>query len=309
MFVGTEGGCAWSASASADWLTFSGDSSGDGPGVVEFRVAANTGSESRSGTITIGENLVTITQDGTSSKRPVIFSAGVVNGASFERGITSGSWISIFGANLSLTERLWDGADFNGVNLPTSLDGVSVTINGRPAYMYYIGPGQLNVLVPDDQTIGLVKLEVTTPEGTSDAYEVYKVPTDPALFKFVPEGRRYAAAVHLDSWLVAKAGLFPGAATRPAKGGDIVQFFGTGFGETNPPVSSAQLVAQPAPLARPIVFRIGGRFAVVQYAGLVGSGLIQFNVVIPSLPPGDHLVEIFIDGVPIQREVYVTVGE
>ena len=33
--------------------------------------------------------------------------------------------------------------------MPTSLDGVSVTIGGKPAYVSFISPGQLNVLAPD----------------------------------------------------------------------------------------------------------------------------------------------------------------
>jgi len=49
--------------------------------------------------------------------------------------------------------------------------------------------------------------------------------------------------------------------------------------------------------------------AEVQFAGIVSSGLYQFNVVIPEgLEPGDHLVEIFLNGVPIQQVVYITVG-
>ncbi len=308
VFVGTDSGCTWNATSSANWLTLS-DAGGDGPGVVEFQLAANTDSEPRSGTITIGETPITITQDGAASQRPIIFSAGVVNGASFTGGITSGSWISILGANLSPTKRAWLEADFNGANLPTSLDGVSVTINGRPAYIYYIDPSQLNVLAPDDETIGLVKLVVTTPEGSSDTYEVYKLPTDPALFQLYTAGRRYAVAVHADGSLVAKSELFPGAAASPGRAGEAVMFYGTGFGRTDPPVPSAQLVARAVSLARPIVIRIGGRIAEQQYAGLVGSGLVQLNAVIPDLPPGDYLVEIYIDGVPIQQGVYITIGE
>ena len=309
VFINTDAGCAWNATSDAAWLTLDEPASGSGPAAVGFQVAANTGEASRTGSITIGGVPVAITQDGTASTRPVIFSAGVVNGASFAAGITSGSWISILGSNFSPTARLWGDADFNGANLPTALDGVSVTINGRPAYIFYIGPGQLNVLAPDDEATGAIKLVVTTPNGSSDPYEVYKLPLDPALFLFDPENRRYAAAVHADGSLVAKDELLPGAATSPAKPGETILLFGTGFGLTDPPVPSAQLVAQPARLARPIVVRIGGKIAEQQFAGVVGSGLNQFNVVIPDLKPGDYLVEIFIDGVPIQQGVYVTVGE
>ena len=60
----------------------------------------------------------------------------VENGASFLPGFSQGSWISIKGANLSGTTRIWTVADFNGVNLPTQLDQVSVTVDGKPAFVY-----------------------------------------------------------------------------------------------------------------------------------------------------------------------------
>jgi len=43
----------------------------------------------------------------------------------------------------------WNTSIVNGV-LPPSLDGVSISMGGQPAYMYYpIAPGQLNVLAPN----------------------------------------------------------------------------------------------------------------------------------------------------------------
>ena len=46
---------------------------------------------------------------------------GVVQAASFEPGITSGSWFSILGWNLARSTRLWEGADFDGDRLPLKL--------------------------------------------------------------------------------------------------------------------------------------------------------------------------------------------
>ena len=51
--------------------------------------------------------------------------------------------------------------------LPTTLDGVSVTMGGKPAYVYFISSGQLNVLAPDLGS-GPVPVTVTTPAGTTD---------------------------------------------------------------------------------------------------------------------------------------------
>ena len=47
--------------------------------------------------------------------------------------------------------------------LPTSLDGVSVNVGSKPAYVYFISPTQINVQAPDVGT-GPVPVTVTTPE-------------------------------------------------------------------------------------------------------------------------------------------------
>ena len=63
---------------------------------------------------------------------------------------------------IHLLDYTWGGADFNGPNAPTSLDGVSVTVNNKPAFVYYISPGQININVPDDTATGEVAIQVTT---------------------------------------------------------------------------------------------------------------------------------------------------
>ena len=60
-----------------------------------------------------------------------------------------GSWLEIFGTNLSVDDARVGRFGFRGNVAPTSLDGVSVTIGGKNAYVAYVSPTQLNVLVPD----------------------------------------------------------------------------------------------------------------------------------------------------------------
>ena len=55
--------------------------------------------------------------------------------------------LSIFGTQLALTTRSVGSAP-----LPTTLDNVSVTVNGIAAPLYYISPSQLNVQVPYETT-------------------------------------------------------------------------------------------------------------------------------------------------------------
>ena len=92
----------------------------------------------------------------------------------------------------------------------------------------------------------------------------------------------------------------------PAKPGDTVLLFGTGFGPTTPPSPIGQLI-NPAPLANPVTVRIGGVTANTQFAGIVGPGEYQFNVVVPNVPDGDNAVSIEIGGSFSQSNAFVTI--
>ena len=62
--VTTSANCSWTASSNAAWVTISGGATGTGSGTVAFNVAANTGTVSRSATLTIGGKSFTVTEGG-----------------------------------------------------------------------------------------------------------------------------------------------------------------------------------------------------------------------------------------------------
>ncbi len=55
-------GCSWTATRSGSWMTITSGASGTGNGTVRYRVATNTGSSSRTGTLTVAGQPVIITQ-------------------------------------------------------------------------------------------------------------------------------------------------------------------------------------------------------------------------------------------------------
>ena len=57
-------GCAWSATPSAGWMAVTAGGIANGPGTVAYSVAANSATESRTGTLTIGGQSHTVTQQG-----------------------------------------------------------------------------------------------------------------------------------------------------------------------------------------------------------------------------------------------------
>jgi hypothetical protein len=64
--VTTQAGCAWTATRSGTWITMTAGSSGSGSGAVHYTVAANTGSNGRTGSITAAGQTIPIAQAGTS---------------------------------------------------------------------------------------------------------------------------------------------------------------------------------------------------------------------------------------------------
>jgi uncharacterized protein (TIGR03437 family) len=229
----------------------------------------------------------------------------VTGSADYGSNIASGSFVAIFGTGFSTTTRQWQASDFSGTLLPTSLDGISVTINGLPAAVEYISPTQINVIAPDDPTVGPVSVQVTTPQGKSYPGNAIKTPAAPAFFRFTDSGSTYVAAVHVDGSLVAQSANLG----HPAKAGEIISIYGTAFGPTSPPTSSASLVAWPNPIAKSVTVTIGGLPANVTYAGITLAGLTQLNVEVPAgLSPGNQPVVASAAGFQTASTAYLPVG-
>jgi uncharacterized protein (TIGR03437 family) len=240
---------------------------------------------------------------------PAIAASGVVNAASFQREVAPGSWATILGQNFvwpDTPSRLWRRDEIvNGV-LPASLEGVSVLVDGRPAALQFVSRGQLNVQIPSDVAPGAVSVEVSGPTGRSrSTAEIREV--SPGLFTYGEcRGRVYLAAVGAGGTPVAPPECVPGA--RPARPGEVILLYGTGFGETSPVTPSGRVV-EPAPLAVPFTIRIGELEAVAEFGGIVAAGLYQFNVRVPQSPGGDQLVSIEVAGEHTQPGASIPVAE
>jgi uncharacterized protein (TIGR03437 family) len=223
--------------------------------------------------------------------RPAISSTnGVVNAAYPQAGVSASSWITISGSNLASTTRTWTADEIADGKLPTSLDGVGVTVNGKAAAIQYISPTQINALTPDDDALGPVEVKVTSNGQSSDAASVTLQPFAPALFTW--DGK-YLATSGGDRVKLTASGQFFKAADQKAavKPGDTVTLFGTGLG----PVSKDD----PATLANAPTVTVGGVSATVSAAGLVAGSpqVYQISVVVPQVPDGDQAVVVQVGGV------------
>jgi uncharacterized protein (TIGR03437 family) len=230
--------------------------------------------------------------------------------------ISQDAWIEVHGANLAAagTSTNWGqiGWNFTANGLPTSVANVSATVDGKPAAIYYVSPAQINILAPVDSATGTVAVQLTTPNGTVSATAT-EVQAQPALLVLDLAG--HVAAEHVPSLsLLGPTSLdAPGYNFTPASPGETVTVYGTGFGQTNPAFTSANQLAnsESYPLNLPVplpTVTIGNLPAAVSFAGLVGPGLYQINLTVPSsAPAGDLPITVIYNGVSTQSTAVITV--
>ena len=155
---------------------------------------------------------------------PYIAPAGVANaaGTTPQAGVAPGSILSIFGVNLaSLTAVAPDGM------LPQTLGGLTVAVGDRLLPLFYVSPGQINAQVPDDLATG-DKVVTVSPTGAAQVQASFTVVRDaPGLFAVTVDGQAMAMVIHEDGSSVT--------ADAPARPGELLTLYGTGFGPAERP--------------------------------------------------------------------------
>jgi uncharacterized protein (TIGR03437 family) len=161
--------------------------------------------------------------------KPLI--TGVVNAASSDSTIAAGSWVTITGSNLATNSRSLGADEIVNGALPTQLDGVSVAIDGNPAYVSNISPTQITVQAPSDDSLGPVSVTVNNDSLTSDPFVAQLQPVSPAFYVW-PGG--YSVATKANCGPIGPAGLFAGVTGPPTQAGGVVTLWGMGLGATDP---------------------------------------------------------------------------
>jgi uncharacterized protein (TIGR03118 family) len=203
---------------------------------------------------------------------PSFLTSGIQNAGSFIVGpIAPNTWAALKGSGLSATTGTWQ---LTGGTLPTEVNGVGVTINGTPAPVSFVSNTQVNFLVPSTVSIGAAQIQTTNNGLTSATATVNVNPLAPAFFTLgtnAASGNVYVAAEHANGTLIGPPSAIQGGT--PVEPGETIVLFATGFG---PALTSGAALAVTPTIA------IDGIAAEVTFAGLVGPGLYQFNVVVPS---------------------------
>ena len=266
----------------------------------------------------------------TSGATPPVIGSVITNSSFGGSSIVSaGSWVEIYGCGFGGAKykagavpdpfpvepwRTWTRGDFSGNTAPISLDGVQVAIGGKPAFIEYISPYQINAQLPLDVSTGTLDLTVTNVNGTSSAIGV-TVNSAPGLLaprSWMINGGQYVFATTADGeTYIIGPGVYVGNA-RPAKPGETIILFGIGFGSVEPSIDAGQIATQLNQLVEPFTILFGQTPAQVLYSGLApGSvGLYQFDVVVPAVPDGDLIPLTFtFEGVAGAQTLYIAVHQ
>ena len=204
------------------------------------------------------------------------------------------SWLTLYGQNLADSQVIAAQSPY-----PSSLGGTTVTItdangNTLQAPLYFVSPGQINMLVPSTAALGLATLTVTNSQGALASTVILITQTSPGLFTASQNGSGTAAALVQRVRAADGSQTIEPVVTFDSNGNPVpapitvgndsiyLQFYGTG-------------IRYNSSLAN-VACSINGQNAQVLYAGPAPGffGLDQVNVALPSGFNGHGTVNVAI---------------
>ncbi len=207
--------------------------------------------------------------------------AGVVNAASFEPAVARGSIATLFGTNLSSGSQI-----AIRLPLPTQMNATSVLVNGVVAPLFFVGPSQINFLVPsqtrDPATIVVRQAGIESPPQSLPLFS-----SALGIFSVSQDGKGQGAILHANGGGLASP-------ANPATVGEVIEIYFTGLFLATGGVQVPQVTV--GGIATDSLF-VGGA------PGFVG--LFQENVRVPSgVTPGPAVPVRFVNSVSNE----VTIG-
>lgn len=219
-----------------------------------------------------------------SDNAPFFTAAGVVQAATQCAGALAPNTIAtVYGTNLSWTTDAVTAADLNNGTLPITIDGVTVYINGIPANLMYVSPGQINLLIPYE-IAALSASVLVVRQGVAGPYNANGMPsvvipmalTAPGFFEW---NGNFAVAEHADGTLITP--------DSPAQAGEVVVLYAAGLGRTSPDTASGVAPQTAMPILSQLQILVNGAAlpaGSIYYAGVTPeyAGLYQINLRLPD---------------------------
>jgi uncharacterized protein (TIGR03437 family) len=210
----------------------------------------------------------------------------IVNAGGFQPGpVAPGSIVSLFGSNLAPAVALVSSAPWLKV-----LSGTSVFINGIPAALGYVSPGQINAQVPYETQVGSATVTVVAGGHVLPPKQVTVQPAAPSLFV---DSQNHAIAQNQDGAVNGQA--------HPASPGTLLTVYLTGQGPLTAPIADGAAAPEGSPVSPQglVTAMVGGRSVAVASARMTPAvvGVLEVTIVVPaSLNPGQNSLTVSIRG-------------
>jgi uncharacterized protein (TIGR03437 family) len=228
--------------------------------------------------------------------------------------IAPGELLTILGLRLSGSVITQTPGQF-----ATSLDGISVAINGIASPLLYVAPQQINLQAPFE-IAGATQANIAfanTQLNLSDSRTLPVVASNPVAFLDTVTTLSSLANCRLNG-ITYNGGPAPlafnadgtrNSCANPAAPGSVVQIFLDGLGVTSPAQVTGAITPNPGPpLNLPITFAGGLAATVVSASAAPGSisGVWQVDIRMPTNQTGAVPVSLSVGGVPV-RDASLTV--
>jgi uncharacterized protein (TIGR03437 family) len=292
----------------------------DAPTVLPCSITGGTGifngaTGSLNASFALSPNSTTFTLTGSGSiTQPKVGTSTItsVTTANGNATIAQNTFIVIKGSNLVPANTpaagvIWSTApSFASGLMPTQLGGISVTVDNKPAFVYFYcsaatdpacSQDQLNILTPLDNSTGQVPVVVTNTAASGTvstlAFFANMQTVAPSFLLFDTAG--HIAATHASGSLLGPTTLYPNSST-PAAPSETIVLYAVGFGLPATALVNGSAI-QTGSLPVLPVCQVGGAPATLAFAGLVAPGLYQFNLTIPaSAANGDNTLACTYNG-------------
>ena len=214
------------------------------------------------------------------AEAPLYSADSIVNSADNQPGtLAPNTLATIYGKNLAYGTKALSPDDVQSGILPTVFPGtgVHVIVGNILANLIYVSPTQINFLVPANLIPGTVNLVVVVDAWAGPQIPIQLAAASPALFQL----NQQAIATRADGSLVTPAA--------PASPGDVIVLYGTGLGQTAPPILYSLIPKTAAALTQIGTFTVlldGVPVdpSAIAYAGVAPGfgGLYQINLILPA---------------------------
>lgn len=220
------------------------------------------------------------------------YSAASITSAAGTRGdrLAVNGILTIYGSNLSTFSWAIREQDLRSGSLPLATPNgeVYVQMQGLRLPLFFVSPTQINALMPPDMEPGVGNLRVFRSLVSGPAVAVKIAGEAPEIFRIE---QNFVAATHVDGSIVSAA--------NPAKAGEIVVIYGTGWGAVQVKERNTLVPTLPSELKRRGEYRVRMNGAEVEagsiyYVGVTPgfAGLYQVNLRLPERLSENPTIEI-----------------